>query len=225
VEEHSASDEHGLTTQCPDWHASWVPHSESLWQAGMQEPLLPCSEQSHGPPGPHTIGTLGAASPIRAQSESMAQGFFGSKHAPHPLMTPPGLHSSRFEQSLRLVQSVLPASSTREASGAASAMGRGQVVAGQLPATQKPPPLQSVQYVGDPGAHPPPSPPIAASVPPASTLAGHSNPGHAGAQKPPPLHPVQYVLPAAQLAAELRSLPPPHAATRVPPIHTKEATP
>jgi hypothetical protein len=192
----------------------------------MHEPLLPSCEQLHGPPGPHTIGTVVAASPIRAQSESMAQGFSGGRHAPHPLIAPPGLHTSKFEQSLLVVQSVLPASSTREASGAASRVGRGQVVAGQLPATQKPPPLQSVQYVGDPGGHPPPSAaPMAASLPPPSALAGQSNPGHVGAQKPPPLHPAQYVFAGGQLAAEPTSLPPLQAARRVSPTNTKEAMP
>jgi hypothetical protein len=182
----------------------------------MQEPVLPVTEHVHGPPGPHTIGTVGAASAIRAQSESMAQGFWGGRHAPHPTLTPPPLHSWKRVQSLRLLQSVLPASSIRDASAAAST-DAGHVVAGQLPVTQKPPPLQSVQYVGDPGGHPPPSAAaIAASLPPPSTLAGHSNPGHAGAQKPPPLHPVQYVLPEAQLVADPPWLALPQAATREP---------
>jgi hypothetical protein len=76
---------------------------------------------------------------------------------PHPIVAPPGLHDSNIGQSLSRLHCVLPASSTREASAAASRMGAGQLISGQLPATQKSPPLQSAQRVGDPGGHEPPS--------------------------------------------------------------------
>jgi hypothetical protein len=45
--------------------------------AGTHEPVLPEGRHTQGPAGSQTIGCDGAASPIVAQSESVAQGFGG----------------------------------------------------------------------------------------------------------------------------------------------------
>jgi|SRR5579884_1082148 len=69
-------------------------------------------------------------------------------------------------------------------------------MAGQLPDTQKAPPLQSLQEVVALEGHGPASPvSVVASEPPASAT-GHANPGHATAQNPCPAHAAQYVVPA-----------------------------
>jgi hypothetical protein len=111
VEGHSVSLEQGFGTQWPEEHASCGAHSLGPLQAGMHEPLLPPAGQTHGPPGPHTIGLGGAASLISVQSESTLHGFSGRAQIPHPMVTPPGLHDKKPcapRQSLSVLQRIAP---------------------------------------------------------------------------------------------------------------------
>jgi hypothetical protein len=95
VDVQSESLVHDLDTQCPlGAQLSFEPQSLADLQAGMQSPVLPFSPHTHGPPGPQTIGSGGAASWIVAQSESTLQGFCGISQIPQPVVTPPGLHES-----------------------------------------------------------------------------------------------------------------------------------
>jgi hypothetical protein len=59
----------------------------------MQLPDLPPTGHVQPPGGPHTIGVVGAAPSMSVQSESTLQGFCGVAQMPHPMVTPPGLHS------------------------------------------------------------------------------------------------------------------------------------
>jgi hypothetical protein len=59
----------------------------------MQLPDLPPTGHVQPPAGPHTIGAVGAAPSMSVQSESTLQGFCGMAQMPHPMVTPPGLHS------------------------------------------------------------------------------------------------------------------------------------
>ena len=91
VFEHSPLVVHGLATQCPAAHARLGPQSFALTHAGMHDPLLPPAGQTHGPPGPHTIGLGGAAPSSVRHSLSVLHGFCGAMQMPHPLIRPPGL--------------------------------------------------------------------------------------------------------------------------------------
>jgi hypothetical protein len=50
----------------------------------MQLPAFPFTAQVQGPPGPHTMGRAGAASPMTVQSESVLHGFSGAAQMPQP---------------------------------------------------------------------------------------------------------------------------------------------
>jgi hypothetical protein len=100
-----------LATQCPlEAQLSSGEQSLADLQAGMQLPVLPPTPQLHSPPGPQTIGCVGAASPMIEQSESALQGFCGIAQIPQPTGLPPGPHSIPFEQSALLLQAPVPAS-------------------------------------------------------------------------------------------------------------------
>jgi hypothetical protein len=98
-----------LATQWPvDEQVSSTLQSLGLWQAGMQLPVLPPTPQTHGPPGPQTIGLGGAASWMTVQSESVLQGFGGIRQIPQPDGAPPGLHESVDGQSAFELHAVAP---------------------------------------------------------------------------------------------------------------------
>jgi hypothetical protein len=100
---------HGLDTQCPiPSQLSFEPQSLAVLHAGTQLPLLPLMPHTQGPPGPHTIGSGGAASWIVAQSESVLQGFCGIAQIPQPVDAPPGLHDRVDGQSVFEWQAIAP---------------------------------------------------------------------------------------------------------------------
>jgi hypothetical protein len=110
-----------LATQWPvDEQVSSAPQSLGLWQAGMQLPVLPPTPQTHGPPGPQTIGLGGAASSMTAQSESALQGFCGIAQIPHPDGAPPGLHESVDGQSAFDLQETGPSDEPPASAGQAT---------------------------------------------------------------------------------------------------------
>jgi hypothetical protein len=107
-----------LATQWPvGEQVSSAPQSLGIWQAGMQLPVLPPTPQTHGPPGPQTIGLAGAASPMTLQSESVLQGFCGIKQIPHPDGVPPGLHESADGQSAFELHAIAPSDEPPASSG------------------------------------------------------------------------------------------------------------
>jgi hypothetical protein len=74
-----------LDTQWPvDEHDSSGPQPLVGVHAAMQLPAFPSTAHVQGPPGPHTIGCGGAASPMRAQSASVLHGYCGAAQMPQP---------------------------------------------------------------------------------------------------------------------------------------------
>jgi hypothetical protein len=78
----------------------------------MHEPFFPFTPQTHGPPGPQTIGFGAAASLIVLQSVSSLHGYSGCRQIPQPAEAPPGLHVRKVpcdpRQSLSELQTIAP---------------------------------------------------------------------------------------------------------------------
>jgi hypothetical protein len=87
----------------------------------MQLPVFPPTGQVHSPPGPHTIGCGGAASPMTAQSASVLHGSCGAAQIPQPAEMPPGVHPYDGGQSAFEWHVVAPASAGQEIPSAETA--------------------------------------------------------------------------------------------------------